>query len=103
VNTESDERQPEQPSGPPGGTGPVDPTKDPDWLDEKKPGPDDDTPETAEPPEAEELPRRFRRRPAGKATRRSAPPTSIPTRPGPTGPDSFGANAPRKAAPGPTG
>ena len=23
--------QPEQPSSPPGGTGPVDPTKDPDW------------------------------------------------------------------------
>jgi hypothetical protein len=55
VNTESDERQPEQPSGPPGGTGPVDPTKDPDWLDDKKPRSDDDTPETAEPREAEKL------------------------------------------------
>jgi hypothetical protein len=55
VNTESERRQPEQPSGPPGGTGPVDPTKDPDWLDDKKPRQEDDTPETAEPPEAEEL------------------------------------------------
>jgi hypothetical protein len=68
VNTESEQRQrserepgervPEQPSGPPGGTGPVDPTKDPDWLegaDETRARPDDDTPETAEPPEAEKL------------------------------------------------
>ena len=55
MNTESDERQPEQPSGPPGGTGPVDPTKDPDWLDDQKPRSDDDTPETAEPSEAEAL------------------------------------------------
>jgi hypothetical protein len=44
MSTESDQPVPEQPSGSPGGTGAVDP-KDRD----------DDTPETAEPPEAEEL------------------------------------------------
>ena len=54
VNMESERRKPEQPSGPPGGTGPVDPSKDPDWLKEKKPGADDSS-ETAEPPEAEKL------------------------------------------------
>jgi hypothetical protein len=49
-----EQRQPEQPSGPPGGTGPVDPTKDPDWLERKEPGQEDATPDTGEPPEADE-------------------------------------------------
>lgn len=53
MNAESDQRTPEQPSGPPEGTGPVDPTKDPNWQDDERS--DDETPETAEPPEAEEL------------------------------------------------
>ena len=69
MNSDSEKRQPEQPSGPPGGTGPVDPTKDPDWLrdeDEDRAGSDAKTPETAEPREAEELSEKVPEQASGK-------------------------------------
>ena len=51
-------------------------------MDEKKPREDDDTPETAEPPEAEKVSERVPEEVSGEGDRHLAHPMSIPTRRG---------------------